>query len=233
MNIRALTFDVFGTLVDWRTAAIRELEKIGQERNIYQDWSSFVDEWKSIYRENMDSVNSNKRPWTNVDVFFRDRLEELIPSYQLGDLTETERKHLNLVWTRPDAWPDVKHSIIRLKSRFTLSTLSNGNFSWLLSISRHCDLPFDCILTAENARAYKPDKRIYQMAIELLALNPEEILMVACHNYDLGEARKHGMKTAFMPRLEHGPGQTIDQEADQDWDFIASDLGDLASQLGC
>ena len=233
MDIKALTIDVFVPLVDWRTAAIRELEQIGQEKQIHEDWSAFVDEWKSTYRKDMDAVNAKKRPWANIDIFFRDRLEELIPLYRLDCLTETERQHLNLVWTRPDAWPDVSNSLMRLKSRFIVSTLSNGNFSWLVSIARHCKLNFDCVLTAENARAYKPDGKVYQMAIELLALDPGSILMVACHNYDLIEAKKHGMQTAFIPRLEHGPGQIKDQQAEKDWDFIASDLADLATQLGC
>ena len=233
MDIKALTFDVFGTPVDWRSAAIRELEKIGQDKKIYEEWSTFVDEWKSTYRKDMNAVNANQRPWANIDIFFRDRLEELIPQYKLDCLTETERQHLNLVWTRPDAWPDVRNSLVRLRSRFILSTLSNGNFSWLVSIAKHCELDFDCVLTAENARAYKPHGKVYQTAIELLALDPGNILMVACHNYDLAEARKHGMQTAFIPRFEHGSDQINDQQAEQEWDFIARDLADLANQLEC
>ena len=127
MDIKALTFDVFGTLVDWRSAAIRELENIGQDKKIDEDWSTFVDEWKSTYRKDMDAVNAKQRPWANIDIFFRDRLEELIPQYRLDCLTETERQHLNLLWTRPDAWPDVSSALIRLRSRFILSTLSNGD----------------------------------------------------------------------------------------------------------
>ena len=233
MDIKALTFDVFGTLVDWRSAAIRELEKIGQDKKPSEDWSIFVDEWKSTYRKDMNAVNANQRPWANIDVFFRDRLEELIPQCKLDCLTETERQHLNLVWTRPDAWPDVRNSLVHLRSRFILSTLSNGNFSWLVSIAKHCELDFDCVLTAENARAYKPHGKVYQTAIELLALDPGNILMVACHNYDLAEARRHGMQTAFIPRFEHGPDQINDQQAEKEWDFIAGDLADLANQLEC
>ena len=233
MNIKALTFDVFGTLVDWRSAILEELQELGDEKGIEGDWEAFTADWKACYRVGMDRVNSGDLPWTNVDVFYRNELDRLLPRYGLDDMTSPERDHLTRVWCRPNAWPDSAPALRRLKTRFVLSTLSNGNFAWLVAIAKHCDLAFDCILTAENARFYKPRAEVYQTAITLLGLRPDQILMVACHNYDLARAREEGMHTAFFPRMEHGPGQTIDQEPEQAWDFIATDLADLANQLDC
>ncbi len=233
MNIKALVFDVFGTVVDWRSAIINELQVLGQRRGLNRDWAAFADAWKAAYRPALEQVNRGALPWTNVDVIFRRRLDELLPQYGLADLEENERDHLNRVWCRPLAWPDSVAGLTRLKSRYVLATLSNGNFAWLVAIAKHCGLPFDCILTAENARCYKPAPEVYRMAIELLALPPSAILMVASHNYDLAAARGHGMGTAFFPRRENGPGQTSDQQPEQHWDFVVSDLQGLAEALGC
>lgn len=233
MEIRALTFDVFGTVVDWRSAIIAELEIFAKSKGVEGDWAAFVDAWKAFYRPAMDAVNAGEQPWTNVDVIFVRALDKLLPRYGLTALTKAEIDHLNRAWCRPHAWPDSGPALHRLKKSFVLSTLSNGNFAWLVAIAKHCALPFDCVLTAENARAYKPDPRVYACAIELLGLRPEQILMVACHNYDLAAAREQGMQTAFLPRKEHGPDQTADQEAEQDWDFVVRDLEDLATALSC
>ena len=233
MEIRALTFDVFGTVVDWRSAIITELETLAASKGIDGDWTAFVDAWKAFYRPAMDAVNSGERAWTNVDVIYREALEQLLPRYGLGGLSEAEVDTLNRAWCRPNAWADSAPALRRLKENFILSTLSNGNFAWAVAIARHCGLPFDCVLTAENARAYKPDPRVYTCAIELLGLRPEQILMVACHNYDLAAVQSHGMRTAFLPRKEHGPDQSVDQAPEQDWDFVIRDLEDLAATLSC
>lgn len=233
MTIRALTFDVFGTVVDWRSAIIAELEALGKARQVEADWTAFVDQWKAYYRPAMDQVNAGRRPWTNVDVIYREALDALLPQYGLDTLGEAERNDLTRAWCRPNTWPDSVPAIHRLKDKFVLATLSNGNFAWLVHIAKHCGLPFDCILTAENARAYKPDRRVYETAVTLLGLPPEDILMVACHNYDLAAASGHGMRTAFLPRKEHGPEQKIDQEPEGDWDYVASDLENLAVLLDC
>lgn len=233
MEIRALVFDVFGTVVDWRTAVIGELAALGAEKGVDGDWARFADDWKACYTPALRQVNAGERPWTNVDRIFRERLDSLLPDYGLAALSEPERAHLNRVWCRPCPWPDAVPGLTRLATRYTLATLSNGNFAWLVAIKKHCALPFDCVLTAENARAYKPDPRVYLMAIELLGLAPEEMLMVACHNYDLAAARGHGMRTAFFPRLDNGPGQTTDQAPEGDWDHVTGDLEELAAALGC
>jgi len=233
MAIKALTFDVFGTVVDWRTAVIQELRQFGAAKGVDADWAAFTDAWKTTYRPAMDKVNAGQITWINVDKIFRDRLDELLPQYGLADATEEERERLNLSWCRPIAWPDSVAGIRRLKSRYLVSTLSNGNFVWLVNIAKHVGLPFDCVLTAENAKAYKPDPRIYQTAIEMLGLSPGEILMVACHNYDLRAAKEQGLSTAFLPRKEHGLEQTFDQEPEDNWDFSVNDLCELAAVLGC
>lgn len=233
MAIKALTFDVFGTVVDWRTAVIEEMSALGDHKGVAGDWAAFTDAWKACYTPALRAVNAGERPWTNVDRIFRDALDVLLPQYGLDMLTGEERDQLNLVWCRPRAWPDSVAGLTRLRSRFTLSTLSNGNFAWLVAIAKHCDLPFDCVLTAENAQVYKPDPKVYQTAMTLLGLNPDEVLMVACHNYDLAAARSHGMRTAFFPRKEHGPDQTADQAPDSDWDYAVEDLEALAATLDC
>lgn len=233
MGIKALTFDVFGTVVDWRRAIIEEMAALGAQKGVEGDWGEFTDAWKSCYRPAMEKVNDGALPWTNVDRIFRDQLDVLLPLYGLEMLSKAERAHLNLAWCRPIAWPDSVPGLARLRSRYALSTLSNGNFAWLVAIARHCALPFDCVLTAENARAYKPDPKIYHMAIDLLGLAPEEVLMVACHNYDLAAARSHGMRTAFFPRKETGPDQATDQAPESDWDYAVSDLEELAAALDC
>ncbi|MFQ5995618.1 MAG: haloacid dehalogenase type II [Acidiferrobacterales bacterium] len=232
-DVKALVFDVFGTLVDWRTPIINELRKLGETKDVMADWAAFTDAWKQVYRIGMDKVNRREIPWTNVDVIYRERLDQLLPQYGLGELNEDERDQLNCAWCRPQAWPDVVSGLARLKTRYVVATLSNGNFAWLVAIAKHCDLPFDCILTAENAQCYKPEPAVYRMAIELLAEPPECILMVASHNYDLAAARAQGLRTAFFPRRENGPAQTSDQCPEQDWDFVVSDLEALAQTLGC
>ena len=233
MEIKALVFDVFGTVVDWRTAVIDELRALGERHGVAGDWVAFADAWKAAYRPGLEQVNNGALRWTNVDVIFRRRLDELLRQYGLASVPEEERDHLNRVWCRPNAWPDAVPGLTRLKTRHVLATLSNGNFAWLVAIARHCGLPFDCILTAENCRRYKPAPETYRMAIELLAQPPECLLMVASHNYDLAAARSHGMRTAFFPRRENGPTQTTDQAPEQAWDFVVDDLEALAAALGC
>ena len=233
-EIAVLVFDVFGTVVDWRSSILVQLENLGRLKGVDGNWEQFLDEWKSSYRPGMDEVNAGKREWTNVDVIYRERLDQLLPMYGLGGLTEDERWKLNRAWCRPNAWPDSVNGLNRLKAKYKLSTLSNGNFEWLLSIAKHCGLAFDCILTAENAKAYKPAPKVYRTAVDLMGVEPEHILMVACHNYDLKAASDEGLRTAFVKnRKEYGPGQIKDQSPEKDWDFVVDDLRDLATQLGC
>lgn len=233
-GVRALVFDTFGTVVDWRGSILDELAAFGRERRLTVDWAAFLDAWKRCYRPGMDKVNSGDWPWTNVDVIYRRALDGLLAEHGVTGLAEPEIDHLNRVWTRLRPWPDSVPGLVRLKTRFIISPLSNGNFSWLVEMAKRSGLPWDCVLTAENAKRYKPAPEVYRMAIELLGPRPEQVMLVAAHNYDLAAARSHGMRTAFVPRLtEYGPGQTTDLTAEGDWDVVAADLSDLARQLRC
>lgn len=231
-NVRIIVFDVFGTVVDWRSSVISEVQKTADSHGVSIDATAFVDEWKRCYREGMDRVNRGDDPWTNVDVIYRRKLDELLPIYALGRIPEAEKDHLNRAWTRLAPWPDSVEGLLRLKRKYVLSTLSNGNFAWLVDMAKHAGLPWDCVLTAENARRYKPDPAVYRMAIELFGDDPSRVMLAAAHNYDLAHARSHGMLTAFIPRpREYGPGQTTDLAAEKDWDVVAPDMIALADIL--
>ena len=233
MSMKALVFDVFGTVVDWRSSIIEQLQAFGREKGINLNWEAFVDDWKRCYRPGMDAVREGRLPWTNVDGIFRKKLNALLGEYGVTGLSEPETTHLNRVWYRLKPWPDVVSGLTRLKEKYVLSTLSNGDVACLVNMAKYGGLPWDSILCAEIFRHYKPDPEVYRGAIELLGWEPEEIVMVASHNYDLRAARTHGMLTAFVPRpIENGPGQTSDLEPQEDWDFVVSDFNELATVMG-
>lgn len=231
--VKALVFDVFGTVVDWRDGIIAEGEALGRAKGLKVDWGAFADAWHAGYRPAMDRVRRGERPWANVEALHRERLEEILAEFGVEGLSEAEKEHLNGVWNRLNPWPDSVAGLGRLKGRFIVSTLTNGTFAGMIQMARRAGLPWDCVLTAENARHYKPDAEVYRMAIELLGPAPQRVMMVAAHNYDLAHARSHGMPTAFVARpREHGPGQTTDIRPEQAWDVVASDFLDLARRLG-
>jgi len=231
--IRALTFDTYGTVVDWRTSVLDELGALADRKVLTLDTVRFLDEWKAAYRPGMDDVNRGVTPWTTIDAIYRRRLEELLPKHGVA-LTTDEIDALARVWWRLRPWPDALAGLRRLTRRYILSPLSNASFIGMVELARWADLPWDCIITAENARCYKPRPEVYRTAISLLGLAPAEIMMVAAHNYDLAAARAEGMATAFVPRaLEYGPGQTTDLAPAQAWDIIAAGFEDLATRLGC
>ena len=233
MDVQALTFDTYGTVVDWRDSVLVQLTEFGAARGLDVDWTAFLTEWKAGYRPGMDRVNRGEWPWTTVEAIYRRRLDELLPRYEIHGLSESDRGHLTRAWWRLHPWPDAVPGLRRLRSRFVLSPLSNGSFAGMVHLARFAGLPWDCIITAENARWYKPRPEVYRTAAELLGLRPDQILMVAAHNYDLAAARACGFRTAFVPRpAEHGPGQTSDLEPEADWDVIATDFLDLADRLG-
>ncbi len=224
---------MFGTVVDWRRGVLAEARAFGRTRGLSVDWEAFVDDWKSCYRPGMDRVNSGQIPWTSVDDLYREKLDQLLAAHGITGLSEAEIDRFNRVWHRLDGWPDAVPGLTRLKRRYVLSTLSNGSFACLVNMARHAGLPWDCVLTAENARRYKPAPEVYRMAIKLLGLEPGQVMMVAAHNYDLGHAASHGMRTAFVPRPgEYGPGQTTDLEPQGPWDLVADDFERLAEALG-
>jgi 2-haloacid dehalogenase len=232
--IRALLFDTYGTVVDWRTSVLSELQALVGRETLVLDPVRFLDEWKAVYRQGMDQVNRGEIPWTTVDAIYRRRLEELLARYGVGSMTAEEVEALARVWWRLRPWPDAVPGLHRLKRRYIISPLSNASFIGMVELARFTGLPWDCIVTAENARCYKPRPEVYQTAISLLGLRPGEIMMVAAHNYDLGAARREGLATAFIPRpLEYGAGQKTDLVAEEAWDIVAKDFEDLADRLGC
>lgn len=233
-NVKALVFDVFGTVVDWRTSVIRECQEFGVRHGIERDWTAFAVEWRKAYRPAMNRVSSGELPWTNIDTLHRMALVELLARYDIRDLSEADIDELNRAWHRLDPWPDSVAGLTRFKSRFIIATMSNGNVALMVNMAKRACLPWDAVLGAEVARAYKPEKLAYETTARLLGLANDEVMLVAAHNRDLAAARGFGFRTGFVTRpTEHGPGQTTDLKADQDWDVIAKDFRDMAAQLGC
>ncbi len=232
-SVKALTFDVFGTVVDWRGSIMREGIAFGAARGINVDWASFADAWRSGYGPSMDSVRRGEMPWTNIDTLHRIILDELLIKYGITGLSEANKDHLNRVWHRLTAWPEAIAGLTRLRTRYVLATLSNGNVALLTNMAKYAGLPWDCILSAELAKHYKPDPETYQMAADLLGLRPEQVMMVAAHKGDLRAAQAVGLQTAFVPRpLEHGPERTPDLTPDPAFTVHAVDFNDLAAKLG-
>ena len=233
-GVTALTFDVFGTVVDWRSSIVREGEALARAKGLDVDWFRFADAWRGQYQPALEQVRSGARPWTPLDTLHRESLERLLGVHGIGGLVERELDHLNRAWHRLDPWPDVVPGLTRLRRRFILATLSNGNVALMVNLARHGGLPWDAILGAEVARAYKPQPAAYLTTAALLGLRPDQCLMVAAHNNDLAAARALGFRTAFVPRpTEHGPTQTSDLKPTHDWDLVARDFVDLADRLKC
>ncbi len=233
-QVKALTFDVFGTVVDWRSSIVREVETLLGERGLRVDAARFADAWRGLYQPSMERVRAGGRPWARLDDLHRESLRRLVADFGVQGLTEADLDHLNRAWHRLDPWPDVVPGLVRLRRRFILATLSNGNVALLVNMARRAGLPWDAILGAEVARAYKPQPEAYLVTADLLGLEPAACLMVAAHNGDLAAARGLGFRTAFVPRpAEHGPGQTRDLRPQQDWDLVVEDFLDLARRLDC
>lgn len=232
MTVKALTFDVFGTVVDWRSSVLEQLQAFGREKELAVNWEIFLEEWRTAYRPGMDAVRHGKLPWTNVDGLYGAKLEEVLQKHRITGLSDAEKVRLRRAWYRLNPWPDVVPGLTRLKRKYVLSTLSNGDVAGMISVAKYAGLPWDCILCAELFHHYKPDPEVYHGAMALLDCKPEEVMMVAAHNYDLRAARAHGMRTAFVARpRECGAGQTSDLEADEDWDIVAGDFEALATAL--
>jgi 2-haloacid dehalogenase len=232
MTIKALTFDVFGTVVDWRSSIIREGERLGKAKGLAVDWAEFADAWRAGYGPAMYRVRTGELPWTKIDVLHRLILEDILLRFKISTLSEAEKVDLNLVWHRLDPWPDAVGGLLRLKSKFLIATLSNGNVALLANMAKYGGLPWDCILSAELAHHYKPDPETYLSAADLLDCEAQEVMMVAAHQGDLRAAAKVGMKTAFVLRpFERGRGVEIDLTPDPDFNYVAQDFHDLANQL--
>ena len=231
--VKAMTFDVFGTVVDWRSSIVREGERLTARQGIAVDWPRFADAWRAGYGPAMRRVRSGELPWTRIDDLHRMILDGLIPEYGLTALTDAERDDLNRVWHRLSPWPDTVSGLTRLRTRYVLATLSNGNVALLVNMAKHSGLPWDAVLSAELAHQYKPDPEVYLTAADLLGLEPEQVMMVAAHKGDLRAAAALGFKTAYVPRpLEYGPDREIDTTPDPSFDVNATDFNDLADRLG-
>ena len=230
--VKALAFDVFGTVVDWRTSIIREGELLGAAKGIRADWPAFADAWRAGYRPAMDRVGRGESGWQNIDALHRAILDELLARFSIGGLSEQEIDHLNRAWHRLMPWPDSVPGLNRLRARYVLSTLSNGNISLLVDMAKNAGLPWDCVLSGELIGKYKPDLDVYRMAARLLGVAAGELMLVAAHPPDLRAAQRAGLKAAYVPRpLEHGPGRRP-EAADPAFDVVASDFLDLAAKLG-
>jgi len=233
IEIRALVFDVFGTVVDYRSTIIREGEQLNREKGLTVDWAKFADAWRGQYRPHMQRVMKQELPWTNLDALHRMALDDLLKEFGVSNLSEDEKVHLNKVWHRLQPWSDAVEGLTRLKQHYTLGTLSNGNVSLLVDMAKYSGLPWDVIFSAELVKAYKPDPRAYQMTYELLGLQPDAVMLVAAHPDDLLAAKAQGLRAGFVPRpLEKGPGNAPNMTPDPAFDIVASDFVDLARQLG-
>jgi 2-haloacid dehalogenase len=233
-DVQALLFDVFGTVVDWRSSLIEEMTRFGAERTIDADWAAFADDWRGLYQPAMEEVRSGRRPWTILDVLHRESLDKLTSKYGLTGLGEADMRRLNTAWHRLKPWPDAVAGLSRLKSRYIIGTLSNGNVGLLTRMAKHGGLPWDLILGAETARAYKPLPQAYLASAELLNLAPYQVMLVAAHNGDLTAAAACGLRTAFVARpTEYGPRQKRDFKAEREWDVVADSFIALAQAMGC
>lgn len=234
-GVRAMIFDTFGTVVDWRSSIARQGAAFGAERGLGEvDWTGLADQWRAGYHPAMDRVRKGEMPWTPLDKLHRGRLEELIPEFGLESLDEAERDWLNRVWHRLDPWPDSVPGLRRLSRKYLLAPLSNGNVTLLANMAKRAGIPWDCIFAADVFKHYKPDPETYLGAVELLGMEPGEVMMVAAHNSDLAAAASHGLKTAYVNRpTEYGPHQKIDFSPTGDWDITAVSMEEIAEKMGC
>jgi 2-haloacid dehalogenase len=232
-SVKALVFDVFGTVVDWRTSVAKEVDELAKRKGLKVDEAKFADAWRAGYGPSMNRVRSGELPWTKLDRLHRMTLDKIMSDFGIVGLSESEIDALNRAWHRLRPWPDSVSGLARLKKKFIIAPLSNGNISLMTDMAKHSQLPWDCILGAELVRHYKPDREVYQSAADFLDLKPAEVMMVAAHLGDLRAAQTVGLQTAFVTRpLEFGPDRKPDLKADFPVDISAKDFNDLATQLG-
>ena len=232
-DVKALVFDVFGTVVDWRSSITKHAAAFGEAQGIEADWGAFADGWRGKYQPYMNKVRTGELPWTKLDVLHRMGLVELLGEFGINDVGEHTIDELTMAWHYLDPWPDAPAGLSRLKAKYIIGTMSNGNVALMTNMAKYAGLPWDVILGAELAQAYKPDPKTYLTGVELLGLYPEQVMMVAAHQNDLLAAEAEGLKTAFVPRpMEFGPDRKPDPTPDPSFDIVAADFRDLASQMG-
>ncbi|KPY04705.1 HAD family hydrolase [Pseudomonas coronafaciens pv. oryzae] len=228
--------DVFGTVVDWRNGVARAAAPFLEQHAIQIDPLDFADQWRGLYQPSMQRVRSGERPFVTLDVLNRENLETVLArlNADFGSIHDAELAELNKAWEKLDPWPDSVAGLTRLKRRFSIGTLSNGHIAGMLNLAKFGGLPWDVIVGAEIAGTYKPNPQTYLKSARAVGLAPESMAMVAAHNSDLAAARANGFKTVFVRRpSEHGPGQTSDLAAEQDWDVVVNSLTEAAQALGC
>ncbi|HUJ86993.1 MAG TPA: haloacid dehalogenase type II [Burkholderiales bacterium] len=231
--VKALVFDVFGTVVDWRGSVIAEGRRLGRRHKLSVDWSAFADAWRAGYRPAMARVRAGELPWTTIDALHRVILDGLLAQFGIAGLSPAEIEQFNRAWHRLKPWRDARGGLRRLKRKYVIAPLSNGNVALLTNMAKSAGLPWDCILSAELFHHYKPDPETYRGAASLLGLAPDEVMMVAAHKDDLFAAKGCGLRTGFVARpLERGPNARADVSPEPAFDLNASDFNDLADQLG-
>jgi 2-haloacid dehalogenase len=230
---KALAFDVFGTVVDWRGSIIGELEMFGEKHGVAEDWPQFADDWRAGYPAAMDRVRKGDLPWLKIDALHRLILDDLLDAAGIGNVPDADVAELNLAWHRLDPWPDSVDGLTRLKRRFVITTLSNGNVSLLTNMAKRAGLPWDCVISAELFHHYKPDPEAYLGCAGLLDVAPGDLMLVAAHPSDLRAARDAGLMTGYVARpLERGPGHAPPRVDDGEFDVVADDFLELADKLG-
>lgn len=232
VSVRAIVFDTFGTVVDWRSSLISSLEEFGRKTGVEAAWDKLVDRWRAAYEPNLRRVRTGELEWTILDQLHYFALVKLLREFELTSLPESDLRFLVTCWHRLSPWPDAIEGLSRLRKKYIIGPLSNGNLALLVNLAKFAGLPWDVVFGADLFRHYKPDPETYLGVCNFLGLQPEEVMMVAAHNYDLKAARGLGLRTAFIPRrAEYGPGQTTDLAPDEAWDVLADDLVDLAEKL--
>lgn len=231
-DVQALVFDTYGTVVDWRAGVLDALRALGRSRGLTVDWEAFLGDWQQT-RSILDRVNRGELPWMTMEAVHRQALAEPLARYGLSGISDGEIDALVHARWRLEPWPDAVPGLTRLKQRYVISPLSNASFIGMVKLAKWAGLPWDCVITAENARCYKPRSEAYRTAVSLLGLPPAQVMLVAAHNYDLRAAQAEGLHTAFVPRpIEYGLGQTTDLTPEGDWDVVAKDFLELATMLG-
>lgn len=233
MDVRAIVFDVFGTVVDWRASLIEDLTGFGRARGLSADWPALVDAWRRAYRPSMDRVRNGERQWTVLDDLHRESLADLVGRFGLPGLSAADLEEITLLWHRLRPWPDSPAGLDRLRRRFIVGSLSNGNMALQVDLAKSAGLPWDVIFGSDLFHHYKPDPETYLGACGLLRLPPERVMLAAAHNDDLRAAQTHGLRTGFIARpAEYGPHRNRDSAPDGEWDVVADSITGLAEQLG-
>ena len=233
-QVKALVFDVFGTVVDWRTSITREVSSVASRLGVEGHWEAFADRWRAGYSEGTRDVREGKRPFLTADEMHRERLDLLLPEFGLNGLSEEEIVRLNRAWHRLDPWPDSVEGLTRLKTKYIIGTLSNGNVGLLVNMAKHGGLPWDVVLSGQNFGTYKGAAEVYLGAVEYLGLQPHEVMMTAAHLHDLHSAAEVGLSTGFVARPdEYGVGNgKAETEADDSIDVAAANYIEFAEKMG-